>query len=317
MRVIFCLATAAAVLANAPFANSSPLYNTPVEQPVALRPSMSPFEPPAPLSPWSGFTVGVNLGGAWAGSDAAQVGVLPSGPFADPAISTVLTSNLNSRVGGFIGGAQVGYSQRLWNGLVLGFEADFQGMTGKSTGTKTGAVADTFLPGNTDVGSVNFSKAINYFGTVRARAGYEIAPNILAYLTGGLAYGQTSISSNSSVLWLSSAIVPGPGVAVGPTQGATSFTNYSTLRTGWTLGGGVEFPVWTNLTAKIEYLYYDLGWIYAKAPFFNNFGNQPGTLGTNIVTQTNAHFNGNIARVGLNYHFNFSPSAIAPISAKF
>jgi outer membrane immunogenic protein len=312
MRAIFCFATAAAVLANTPFANSSPLYNAPAEQPVALRPSMSPFDPPAPISPWSGFSIGVNLGGHWAGADAAEVGVLPRAPLVDPALSAMLTSNLSSAVGGFIGGGQVGYSQRFWNGLVLGFESDFQGMTGKLTGAKTGVVSDTFVAGTTDAGSINFSKTIDYFGTVRARAGYEIAPNILAYLTGGLAYGHTSLSSIGSVLAL-----PAAGAAAGPAQIATSFTSYSTLRTGWTLGGGVEFPVWSNLTAKIEYLYYDLGWIYAKSPFFNNVGNQAGSFGTSIVTQTNAHFNGNIARVGLNYHFNFSPPALAPISAKF
>jgi outer membrane immunogenic protein len=318
MRAFVWFATAAAAVANVPLANSSPLYNVPsetyrvapVESPVALRPTLSAVEPPAPLSPWSGFSVGVNLGGAWAGADAAQLSVVPTVPGVGP-VGGVLTGNLNSAVGGVIGGAQIGYAQRLANGMVLGAEADFQGLTGKQSGWVSGVAPDV-VPLTTDVGSATVTKGINYLGTLRARMGYEVAPNILAYMTGGLAYGQTTLKSFSSAIWLDPLQAP--------LAGAVSPTTFTGMRTGWTLGGGVEFPIWTNLTAKIEYLYYDLGWVYAKSPFFNTAGNVAGTFGTSVVSETNAHFSGSIARFGLNYHFNMPMPTLAPIgpiSAQF
>jgi outer membrane immunogenic protein len=322
MRAFVWFATAAAAVANVPLANSSPLYNVPsetyrvapVESPVALRPTLSAVEPPAPLSPWSGFSVGVNLGGAWAGADGAQLSVLPVLPGTDPAFGRVLTSNVTSTFGGFSGGAQIGYTQRLVNGMVLGVEADFQGLTGKQAGWMSGVTPDKFVQQTTDVGAATFSKGINYLGTVRARMGYEVAPNILAYMTGGLAYGQTTLNSSSSAVWLNPLQVPLATAVSSP-------TTFSAMRTGWTLGGGVEFPIWTNLTAKIEYLYYDLGWVYTKAPFYSNtVGNFPGTFGTSVVSITNARYSGSIARFGLNYHFNMPTPALAPIgpiSAQF
>jgi opacity protein-like surface antigen len=68
-----------------------------------------------------------------------------------------------------------------------------------------------------------------YFGTVRARAGYAV-DRMLIYVTGGLAYG--GMSSN----WW------------GGDNSAT----------GWTIGGGVEYAFTNNWTAKIEGLYIDL-----------------------------------------------------------
>jgi hypothetical protein len=62
MRAFIWFAAAVAVAANAPLANSSPLYNTetysvPAESPLALRPTLSAVEPVAPSSIFSaGFT---------------------------------------------------------------------------------------------------------------------------------------------------------------------------------------------------------------------------------------------------------------------
>ena len=70
---------------------------------------------------------------------------------------------------------------------------------------------------------------------------------------------------------------------------------------GWTLGGGVEWMFSRNLSLKAEYLFYDLGSV--------NYG--AGTLTTSIATvpdlviaNTRVHYDGQIARLGLNYHFD-------------
>ncbi len=69
---------------------------------------------------------------------------------------------------GIMGGAQVGYNWQIGQ-FVFGAEADLQG---------SGA-EDTFA-------AYKFSNP--WFGTVRGRAGYAMN-NVLAYATGGLAYG--------------------------------------------------------------------------------------------------------------------------------
>jgi outer membrane immunogenic protein len=56
---------------------------------------------------------------------------------------------------------------------------------------------------------------------------------------------------------------------------------------GWTAGGGIETMFSPRLSAKLEYLYVDLG----RGDVI------PGTAGTR------GDFRTNIVRAGLNYHF--------------
>ena len=60
-------------------------------------------------------------------------------------------------------------------------------------------------------------------------------------------------------------------------------------------------------SVKAEYLHYDLGSAnYGTGNFFVAEGttNLPGFGIAGIATSTRVHFNGNIVRVGVNYHFN-------------
>jgi outer membrane immunogenic protein len=98
----------------------------------------------------------------------------------------------------------------------------------------------------------------DWLGTARGRLGYAF-DRFLPYVTGGAAFG--NIKTNI------------PGV------GSTSDTNV-----GWTLGGGIEAAIAGPWTAKVEYLYVDLG-------------RGGSTLGSD------AKFNANVVRAGLNYRF--------------
>ena len=72
----------------------------------------------------------------------------------------------------------------------------------------------------------------SWFGTSRARVGYAMN-NILLYGTGGLAYGGLEM--------------------------AVSGTSQSRNALGWTIGAGAEVGMTPNWTARIEYLYFNLG----------------------------------------------------------
>jgi len=154
-----------------------------------------------------------------------------------------------SDMNGFVGGGQIGYNWQGASPLVLGIEADFQG-TGQSR-------TDT-------VGAFSLEQKLPWFGTVRGRIGYAF-DRVMLYATGGLAYGDYKLT------------VSGPGGSA--SDDAT--------KTGWTVGGGVEWMFAPQWSTKLEYLYIDTG--------------------DRDVTLFGVPFTGrakdNIVRVGLNYHF--------------
>jgi outer membrane immunogenic protein len=97
-----------------------------------------------------------------------------------------------------------------------------------------------------------------WLGTARGRVGYAF-DRFLPYFTGGLAYG-------------------------GVKNSISGLGDSTTTKAGWTLGGGLEAAIAGPWTAKVEYLYADLG--RASAP-----------AGSDASTKTN------IVRAGLNYRF--------------
>ena len=73
-----------------------------------------------------------------------------------------------------------------------------------------------------------------------------MTPSVLLYATGGLAYG-----SLQTDLGLSTFTATGVPVTIGASRSTDKF--------GWTIGGGIETMFASNWSAKIEYLYMDLG----------------------------------------------------------
>lgn len=214
----------------------------PVKAPVYKAPMA------APAYNWTGFYVGGNVGYSWGRQDDFVAG------------TTLGSVNVN----GVIGGGQIGYNWQM-NQIVLGVEADFQGSGQKGDGSFTGA------PGLIPASTFTYTDKLEWFGTVRARAGYAI-DRWLPYVTGGWAWGRGSISG---------------GVTGGLTASGSGSNDYS----GWTVGGGVEYAFLNNWSAKVEYLYID-------------FGNGPSaTLTPSAAVLSAGRLTDNIARVGLNYKF--------------
>ena len=83
-----------------------------------------------------------------------------------------------------------------------------------------------------------------------------------------------------------------PLIASCPTLPAVSpsvagFGSTTDTNAGWTLGGGIEAAIAGPWTAKVEYLYVDLG----------------NTNCSGYILSTNVDFHTNIVRAGLNYRF--------------
>ncbi len=286
-------------------------------------PVLPPPPPPPPM--WTGFYVGLNAGGTFANSNQQTIGVGPvalGNAFGGPlftndvaAFATVASaSGFNSgNNAGFIGGGQVGYNWQFYNSLVAGVEADIQGIAG-NRGSRTLLTA---VPGgfNNDIwtGITSVRGSLDYLGTVRGRLGWLFTPTLLLYGTGGLAYGGITLNTATSVY------NSGNFFALNQFQPSFGGVNFSNTQVGWTAGGGLEWMFWPNWSAKVEYLYYDLGSVnqgFAMPVVWNfNPANPNLTDSSLFAGQVRARINGNVVRAGLNYHFNWG--APAPVVAKY
>jgi outer membrane immunogenic protein len=274
------LASAALSVLGAP-ATAADLY---VKAPPAHAPSY-----------WTGFYAGINAGYADEqstfttsanGTPDTVLGV-PAG--VSQGLATLSSGRITTNNGmGFIGGGQIGYNLQLSPLWVVGLEADIQGKTGSSDGSiAAGQIVTVGIP--VPITSVQTaSVSTDWLGTVRGRFGLLLTPAWYVYFTGGLAYGG---SSASTTLFQS-----GPNGFVGTGGG-----NNSTTRIGGTFGAGLEWMFARNWSAKAEYLFYDLGTASISYGPTSGFFAVPG-LPYQTVTNS-VHFEGNIARAGINYHF--------------
>ena len=296
-------ASAIALAISAGPALASDLPST--REPPPLPPEPAPYFAPAPVSNWTGFYVGLNAGGTFGGDNNIYVaaGALSSNVDA-AALSATGSGTGDGNFGGFIGGGEIGRNWQLAPTIVAGVETDIQGVAGDGGGSSFASAAPGVLaPGHTFLGSVAVSRSLNYLGTLRGRIGYLATPSLLLYATGGLAYGGTSLSS--SFLGTESK---GAGVVVGESYNGVAS---SSSQVGWTAGGGLEWMFARNWSAKVEYLYYDLGLVSIGGPLqlYSERGTGYG------ASQTSTQFNGHVVRAGLNYHFGSSTPA--PVLAKY
>ena len=268
-----------------------------------------PPPPPPPPPMWTGFYVGLNAGYTWANSNNVWTNAFPidndnESPFVAATVPFNLAGNNN---GGFIGGGQVGYNYQFASSFVVGLEADIQGVA--SSNSFTSGFGAGFVPAN-DLGVtfMNASRRLDYLGTVRGRVGWLFTPTLLLYGTGGLAYGGVNLTTSlMSAELLGAAFVATDGVGFGAAA-------FSDTRVGWTAGGGVEWMFWPNWSAKVEYLYYDLGSV--TLPSAVVIGVSPGgAQDWAYAASTRTRFDGHVVRAGLNYHFNWG--APAPVYAKY
>jgi outer membrane immunogenic protein len=231
--------------------------------------------PPPPLAPvynWTGWYVGGNVGGHW-GTDKITTTTQSGGGFTVAGAAAVDAASPTSlHPDGVIGGVQAGYNWQV-NTYLLGLEADADWLGGTASRTLTGipvVATGDFM--------TNSSKA-TFLATVRPRIGV-VFDRALFYATGGLAVGTVKTSD----------LFAGFGGTVFKT---TSDTN---TRTGWTVGGGLEYAFVNNWSAKVEYLFVDLGSFDTVIP------NSPA--GAPDSHTVHHKYTDNILRVGLNYQFH-------------
>jgi outer membrane immunogenic protein len=242
---------------------------------LAVKAPVYKAPPPVAVFSWTGCYVGANGGYGWQRDHANDLTVFPTAALAAPIFFP--TQNLGP-TGGF-GGGQVGCNYQ--SGMfVWGVEADIEGS----------GIRDSFGPSLLGTFpatlTVTASEKLKWFGTVRGRLGIA-ADRALFYVTGGAAFGKTEYNMFA---------VDGGGNSV--------TVNGDTTRSGYAVGGGVEWAFFGGWTAKAEYQYLNFGNIGPiTAAAVNPAGVPTGTTATLSSFRNDYH----TIRVGLNYMFNAGP----------
>jgi outer membrane immunogenic protein len=263
---------------------------------------------------WNGFYIGGNIGYGISDDPStitttAGPSLLPIAALGSPLYGSPQNFNLASR--GWNGGVQAGYNLQFSPNWVVGFETDFQGADQRDRQNCI-VPCGTLVPINATPGAlifpVNFSDdsvehRLRWFGTVRGRFGYATGTALL-YVTGGLAYA--NIERNASVA--------GTTLVGGTTIFNTFAGAYSSnsIRTGGTIGAGLEAQLGGGFSVKAEYLYLDFGNI---SDTFNT------TFTTSVIGQTgvaatrtfSSDIREHVFRIGVNYQFG---NYYAPVVTK-
>jgi outer membrane immunogenic protein len=220
--------------------------------------------PPVDQAPpsWSGCYLGGNVGAGWDKTHSDGTG-FASEVFVPP-------FNYGSSSGSaVIGGGQIGCDYQFASNWIIGIQvkADF----GKITSSN--AVAP--FPG------ITASYQLKNTEEVTARLGYAVAPAVLAYVKGGVAWANAGASALALPVLAENA----------------SFT-----RTGYTVGGGLEWKFAPGWSVFGEYNYLDFGTkstnLYATGliPAFGTAGALADTISLRLRSQE--------ALVGVNYRFD-------------
>lgn len=187
----------------------------------------------APYS-WTGFYGGLNAGGSWSkgNTDYSQS---PSGgfggDFGDPFDVTGLTRGYDTNDRAFIGGGQIGYNIQT-NGVVFGIETDIKWRR------LNGDASQTFVTFNDQLA---LQSEQSWVGSLRGRLGWA-QDEWLLFITGGLAYGRVEHSILQTALGFGGRTI-----------------SESDVKTGWTIGAGLDYALTPSWSFGMQYLYTDLG----------------------------------------------------------
>ncbi len=177
---------------------------------------------------------------------------------------------------GVFGGLHLGYNIQA-GAFVIGLQGEynFAGVTGNST-----------------AGIFALSSALRQFGSVDGRIGLAFN-RWLIYGIGGFAYADQRHS-----------IV----------TGAFDLTrDYAANEYGWDVGGGVEYALTNNWTARVEYRYYNWG----SKGFTDTVFNASPALGIPVVAFHKTTETMHTIRAGLTYKFAWPPAPAAPVVTRY
>ena len=217
------------------------------------------------LYDWTGIYFGGHLGGGLMMDTVTQNTTTTNVAVGGTFLNAGTTTDVNGW--GVLGGAQIGvnYEFAPW---VFGAEAAFT-----SSGITASPIIPTLTPGDGQRSTDN----PQWFVTATGRFGYAVN-TVLFYAKGGGAWMHAQYTQDT----------------LGPGGSGIATQSLNQNRTGFVVGGGIEYGMTEQLSAKIEYDFYDFG---TSTLNFNSAVTGPMPVG--IKSEVN------VFTVGLNYRLNW------------
>lgn len=199
------------------------------------------------VSSWTGFYIGASAGGAFnpASPGTIEIDQDLDGDFDEPLVAPLLgafgSNFAGARDGGFTGAIEAGYDFQM-DRFVVGGVIDLGYVDYEDRQSAFSSTPASYAQ----------TSEVGWLGTIRARAGYLVTDELLTYVHGGLAVGETNFSFAST----------NPnGVS----------RNDRDTSVGFQIGAGFEAKVTENWSVGAEYAYTNLG----ENDFTTRFNNAP------------------------------------------
>jgi outer membrane immunogenic protein len=287
-------------------------------------PLKAPAPPPPPVYNWTGFYVGAHLGAGWARKAWADVDQECFGEETFVCRPQYLGEH-NAK--GVLGGFQVGYNYQVNSWFLIGIEGQFSFADLKGDHQDTFSAASGFttficvhdtcgIPIASAFQQLNeqdrFFTKVRDIATIAGRIGWVGGPSgqTMWYVKGGGAWARDNFAVRSTGSFLQCETLLIFSACNDANFDATLAGSQS--RWGWMVGTGLEFALFGNWSAKVEYNYLDLGKKNVRL------------AGTGCVTSIGGGFTEcdgvfrdvridqtlHIVKFGINYHF-WNPAVAA------
>lgn len=235
---------------------------------MAPRYAKAPAPPPVVVYSWTGCYIGGNVGGGWERTAQTQIGKVDG-------TAIIPNNNYGGSTGSsVIGGGQIGCDYQFANNWVVGIQGMYD--YGRISSSHVIPAFPTF----------NSNVRVKDMWTVTGRVGYLFTPQLLGYVKGGGAWTSADYVVNGTV-----------PVAF------NSENAFGVSRSGWTVGGGLEWMFARGWSVFGEFNYMDFGNKDVR------FVAAPGLAGLADVVRTKLEVEQFL--VGVNYKFNWAQPVVA------
>ena len=238
---------------------------------------------------WTGFYVGGHIGYGWADKDFSLPDIAGQ-KFGDCSgkhqecfdFSKLGSPALSHKLAGLLGGVQAGFNLQS-GAFVYGVEGELSwtGMKEDSL-SKLGEFrfVNCWYDTRKEI-DLQAHTEVNWVATIAGRVGYAI-DRVLIYAKGGVAFADQDYN------WV---------VTKGSKDLATA--KFSDTRTGWIVGGGAEWKLGHNWSAKLEYNYMDFGTETLNVATSVCLNGQCSKKDVRVDIDEHMH----VVKLGINYRF--------------
>lgn len=196
------------------------------------------------------------------------------------AVNTAPADDISTEVfGGLIFG---GYRAHVAPSIVMGVEVDAAVFDGETIDSHS-----QNYPASTGAFTIRHHFSQQWMSTIRAKLGFDVAPDANVFVTGGVAFSDVELNSTYSDTYTAPQNIPAQSAHAGG------------IESGYVYGGGLDWHLGGSTNLRVEYLRADLGEITNVRAL--NFST--GAASTEVIT-SKAQIESESIRVGLSWDLN-------------